>query len=356
MEDKINKLRKIATSIATQDFTIYFFVPDLEGINLSVHEIYLHAQQLLKEGFDVKMLADSENFTTPDWLDDSLTEGLGVTYVGDEGKAKQLQVRPEDFMVIPEVLTNVIKETATLACGRIVLVQSWDAAIGSMHVGLNYPAFNIRNVMTTGTRLSELVSQHMGQGLLVNEYQVGLPKYFKPSNKPVKPIINYVARNANDLTKALKMFYLRYPEMNWLTFQELSGLSREGFAEKIREGFATIWIDRLASFGTVPLEAMASGSLPIAYVPEIGPEYVSEKSGFWFNNIYDLPELIYQVAMHFLEGSIPDSTYQDMEEVATPYRDHLTLPTILSAYTEHFEDRENLFRKTAEKLSDDTQK
>lgn len=346
MEEYKIKLANIADRIKERDFRVYFFVPDLQGINLQVHEIYLHAQQLKQAGHEVALLVDSESFSTPEWLDEELTKDLEVTFVGDEDKAKQLKVDPQDFIVIPEILTNIIKETSKLACGRIVLTHGWDAAIGAMHVGLDYHAFGIRNVMTSNEKLSKLVAQHLGSGLKVNHYQVGIPDYFQPSDKPVKPIIYYVARNANDLTKAIKMFYLRYPEMSWVTFQELGGLSRPEFAEKMREGFATIWMDRLASFGTVPVEAMASGSLPIGLVPDMGPDYVSEKSGFWFYNIYDLPELIAEVMMHFLDNSIPDQMYKSMQEVAAPYKFKNTLPTIMKAYQEHFDDRESLIRKT----------
>jgi len=54
-------------------------------------------------------------------------------------------------------------------------------------------------------------------------------------------------------------------------------MRRVDFAKRLQGNFAAVWIDRIASFGTFPLECMKSGVIPISLVPDIIPEYLIER-------------------------------------------------------------------------------
>ena len=43
-------------------------------------------------------------------------------------------------------------------------------------------------------------------------------------------------------------------------------LSRKDFAEKLDKSFAAIWIDKISSFGTFPLECMKCKTIPIGII------------------------------------------------------------------------------------------
>ena len=67
-------------------------------------------------------------------------------------------------------------------------------------------------------------------------------------------------REQRDTMKIIKSFYLQNPQFKWITFRDMRGLSRKEFAKTLSESCASIWVDRISSFGTFPLESMRCGT------------------------------------------------------------------------------------------------
>ena len=108
-------------------------------------------------------------------------------------------------------------------------------------------------------------------------------------------------------------------------------MRRIDFAKRLQGNFAAVWVDRIASFGTFPLECMKSGVIPICLKPDIMPEYLLERddngvpvktvegAGVWTDSFYDLPVLIGEVLVKFLDDSISQELYESMEKIASKY-------------------------------------
>ena len=54
-------------------------------------------------------------------------------------------------------------------------------------------------------------------------------------------------------------------------------MRRIDFAKRLQSNFAAVWVDRISSFGTFPLECMKCGTIPICLKPDIMPEYMIER-------------------------------------------------------------------------------
>ncbi len=154
------------------------------------------------------------------------------------------------------------------------------------------------------------------------------------------------------------MFYSKYPNYNWVTFDPMltsskppQPMRRVDFANRLKENFAAIWIDRISSFGTFPLECMKSGVVPIAMRPDIIPEYMIERdeegkgvkavenAGVWVDNFYDLPVLIGDVVTRFLDDTLSEEMYENMEKVASEYTREISEKTVIETYTNLINER-----------------
>jgi hypothetical protein len=181
-------------------------------------------------------------------------------------------------------------------------------------------------------------------GTEIQKYSIGIPDYFKSSNKPKKLTISFLTRNGNDLTKVVKMFYYKYPQYRFISFEDLSGLPREQFAQKLGESFASLWIDRIASFGTFAIEAMKSGNIVVGLVPDIQPDYLTETNALWTYDLYNLPDVLAQaVNTHLQDLPALDVLKTAMDETVSKYTVEESKKQLKEIYGKYIQDRIKLF-------------
>ena len=131
-------------------------------------------------------------------------------------------------------------------------------------------------------------------------------------------------------------------------------MRRVDFAKRLQGNFAAVWVDRIASFGTFPLECMKSGVIPICLKPDIMHEYLLERdengavtkvvegAGIWTENYYDLPVLTGEILIKFLDDSILPALYEAMETVASKYTQEASEKRLVEIYSEIVTQRATL--------------
>lgn len=337
MEEKINELtkrEKVLNSInilKEKKNKILFIVSSTETPNASTYEIYRHATVLKNSGYDVKILTETSDYVIPYWIESELTD-----FIHESVENTRITIAPEDLMVIPEVFSNVMEQTKNLPCMRVGLLQSMDYMLNSLVPGTDWSVFGVNDIITTNENLKELVDEFYNKKFNINIINPAIPDYFYDNSQLKKPVVSIIGRNSNDIAKLVKLFYSKYPQFTWVTFDTMYSesnppkpLSRKDFAKKLQGNVAAIWIDKIASFGTFPLECMASGTIPISLTPDLIPEYIySDKTnnthnsscGYWSHNIYDLPNLLNKVLIETMDDEISDEYINEMEKIANKYR------------------------------------
>lgn len=357
--EKLEKIKASLDRIVNKKSKFMFVVPESQNPVASVYEIYFHATVVKNMGYDVIILVEKGDYVPPVWIEKELTEFKHVPMTDPK-----LTVGPEDVMVIPEVYTNVMEQTKNLPCLRIGLLQSVDYMMNSLIPGTDWSSFNIRDVITTSQTLKEWIETFYGKTKFnIKTYNIGIPDYFERSKIPQKPIISVIGRNPNEISKLVKLFFSRFPQYNWILFDPMvtkskppQPMRRVDFAKRLRENFAAVWVDRIASFGTFPLECMKSGVIPICLKPDILPEYMLERdenglplktvenAGVWTENYYDLPILIGEVLVKFLDDNIPNDIYAKMEAVASKYSQEASEKELIEIYQGYINQRIGLFQ------------
>jgi len=351
---KLEKIKLSLEKIENKKSKILFVVPDSTTPVASVYEIYFHATSMKKLGFDVKMLTEKNDYIIPSWIEDELTK---IEHTSME--KSNISVGPEDMIIIPEVFSNVMEQIKELTCIKVGFLQSIDYMLNSLIPGMDWSNFNIQNIITTSNTLKDLITNYYGNKFNIKTYNIGIPDYFYRTDKPQRPIISLIGRNPNEISKIVKLFYNKFPQYTFVSFDTMittskppQPLGRKDFAERLRTNIAAVWVDRIASFGTFPLECMKSGCIPIAIKPDITPEYIlneeknnyAENIGVWTNDIYTLPLLIGDVITKYLDDSITDELYDGMEKIALKYSVNNSEKQVQEAYLSFLEERANNFK------------
>ena len=358
--EKTEKIKASLAKIKNKESKFLFAIPDTQNPIASVYEMYFHATIVKNMGYNVVVLVEKGDYEVPNWIEKELTDFQHIPM-----SDPKLTVGPEDVMVIPEVFTNVMEQTKNLPCLRIGLLQSVDYMMNSLIPGTDWSSFNIRDIITTSPSLVEWVEVFQGKGKFnIKQYDLGIPDYFERSTKPQKPIVSVVGRNANEISKLVKLFYAKYPQYSWVTFDPMltkskppQQMRRVDFAKRLQNNFAAVWVDRISSFGTFPLECMKSGVIPICLKPDITPNYIIERdeqgnplkinddAGVWTDNFYDLPVLVADVLVKFLDDNINEEIYTAMENLASPYNQENSEKQLIEIYQSYIDDRIKLFEQ-----------
>jgi hypothetical protein len=357
--EKIEKIKSSLDKMTNKKSKFLFVMPESQSPVASVYEIYFHASVVKNLGYEVIVMVEKGDYVPPTWIEKELTDHVHMSMADPK-----LQVGPEDVMIIPEVYSNIMEQTKNLPCLRIGLLQSVDYMVNSLIPGVDWASFGIHDVITTSPTLKEWLETFYGQGKFnIETYNIGIPEYFEKSNTPQKPIISVLGRNANEISKFVKLFFSKFPQYNWVTFDPMvtkskppQPMRRVDFAKRLQNNFAAVWIDRIASFGTFPLECMKSGTIPICLKPDLMPEYMIERdetgvpikandgAGVWTENYYDLPILVGDMLVKFLDDSISPDIYNKMDEVSAKYNQTDSENKLIDIYSGFINKRIALFQ------------
>lgn len=342
-----------------KNFNVYFFVLDTKGNpSGSIEYLYKTALTLKNLGYKVTMIHQEKEFIGPfEWLGDEYSD-IPHKNVEDEN----VEISPADFLFIPEIFTNVMTQTKTLPCKRVIVLQNYNFLCEFMPVGVTPKDLNISDIITTTYSQEEIVKTYF-PGIRTQVVRPSINKMFREPIDPQKLIINVVSKEQTDVNRILKPFYWKYPVYKWVSFRDLRGLSQEAFCEALREGAITVWMDDTTNFGYAALEALRCGTLLIAKIPEHLTDWNVEKSKneetditdacVWFDDIDKVPEILASVVRTWTLDKIPADVYERQRKFNDQYTSELQEADIKTAYVQNlFEKRLNEFKEVKGQIND----
>lgn len=347
MEEQKKQIEGILQNLTDKTFSLYFFTLDTKGNpTAGIANIYEHVKLLNELGYnanilhekaDYKLKGDENGFGIADWLGE---EYAALPHISIEGQ--QLNVGPADFIIIPEIFSNIMDQVKGFPCKKIVMAQSYDYLLELLPIGKRWNSdYGFNDVITTSLKQAQYLSTLFPTSNF-HLVPVSIPSYFKPSEKPKVPVIALNTRNQSDAAKIAKAFYLQFPMYKWVTFKELRGLSREKFADELGKCCLAVWIDDAAGFGTFPLEAFESNTTVIGKIPNMVPEWMEtidesgtrqlKSNGIWTNTTLNIPELIATYLKVWLEDAVPAEITQAINESKGQYTSEKQLIAVTDVY------------------------
>lgn len=347
MNEKIKKLEETIDTLVNKEGTIYFFTLDTKNApNGEVKYIYDLALSLLEMGYKVRMLHQEDEFVGPlEWLGEkySVLQHVNV-------KDENVVVTLSDFVFIPEVFSNVMSQTKTLPCKRIMIYYNPDYFTDYMPVGVTLSDLNVYDAITTNETLKEKLKSYF-PNINVRVVRPSISNAFVNDDEPKKLIVNVITPTANEVNDVVKPFYWKYPVYKWLSFRDLKGIPQNTLADVMREGAITVWVDDNTNNAQMALEALKSGSILIAKVPQVVPEWMMENGEYRFGIIwvdsYDmLHDVIASVVRGWTRDEIVDKYLQMSSEVSGLYlSEHQKMDIEKQVINGIFENTINTYRQ-----------
>lgn len=307
-QEQISKLEKAVETMKDKKSRIYFIAQDTKGnAKASISYIYRLALALLNAGYNPIILHETPDYTgVAEWLGE---EYMAIPHKSIEGQ--NLEVSPEDLIVIPELYGFVMSQVNNLPCGKIVLCQSYDHMLETLQPGQTWSDLGFLKCITTSKKQQEQVESVM-RNVSFDILTPYLSDNFKPKKFPAKPIITVHSRDQRDTVNLIKSFYIKFPQYRWITFRDMRNLTEKEFANGLDESCLSVWIDETSAYGTYPLESMKSEVPVLGLVPNLVPEWMNEDNGLWINNKIQLVDFIADYLQNWLEDNVNENLFIEM--------------------------------------------
>jgi len=298
---------------------LYFMVQDTKGnAKASVRYIYELAMTLKKSGFNPIILHEKNDYSgVSSWLDSDYMTTLPHKSL----EQQNLEVSPEDFIILPEIFGYVMDQIKNLPCGKIVITQSYSYMLETLQPGQTWNQFGFLKCVTTSNKQKEYIDSVM-RNISTDVLKPYISQVFTEKTLPPMPIIAVHTREQSDAVNLIKTFYLKFPQYRWFTFRDMRGLSEKEFAKTLKECFLSVWIDDESGFGTFPLESMACGVPVIGKIPNLQPEWMKEENGLWIDDKNLLPDFIADFSQNWLEDNIVPELYNEIRKTSDEYKNH----------------------------------
>jgi len=333
MENSLKeKVLKSIEVLKDKQARIYFLTQDTKGnAKASVRFIYQVAKTLKDAGFNPIILHEKNDYTgVAKWLGE---EYMNIPHRVIEGQ--NLEISPEDFLIIPEIFGFMMEQVKQLPCAKVVLAQSYAYIVETLQPGQNWAQYGFFKCLTTTNSQKEYIEKVMRQSSfdVIKPY---ISENFYPKLQPPMPIVAVHTKEQSDAINIIKTFYLKFPQYRWFTFRDLRGLTELEFSNSLRDCFVSVWIDDESGFGTFPLESMKSNVPVIGKVPNLPAEWMTEDNGIWITDKTLFADVIADFIQNWLEDNIKPEMYEEMKKTADKYSDKQEFETSVTTLFKKF--------------------
>lgn len=328
----ILKLNELKEKVNSKQGRLFFFVADTHGTPMaSIEYIYRVAKILHDEGHPVYMLHEQDKFIgVKDWLGEEYSKltHMSLTYMNEN---KEIQITGADTFFIPELYSDFIKKLweSKLPSDTVVICQSHAFIFKYLNAGERWAFYNVDEVITTSNKMKDFLEEYQPVKN-INIINPPITKHFSPSTLPQKPIISIISRIPDEIERVAKLFYQKYPMYSWVTFKTLGNMRKDHFAENLRETCLAIWLDDYSTFGTFPLECMASNVPVIIKIPDLIPEWAEKideetnsiklsNNAIYVSNILAIPDYIAKFLEAWFLDDVPEILYENMKKTSSLY-------------------------------------
>ena len=334
--------------LENKKFNVYFYVMDTKGNPSSALEyIYKTAKTLFDKGYNVSMLHNEKEFI-------GVSEWLGEEYDKIQHhniETENIEIGPSDFLFIPEVFSNVMIQTKKLPCKRVILIQDYQKLNETMPISSTPDKLGITDAIVITKEQERIINDYF-PSMRTHIVHPSIDKIFKRNDNPKNLVVNIISRNQSLINNMIKPFYWKNPLYKWVSTRDMRGFSLEEYAEVLSNGAVTIWVDDDTKFGCTLLEALRSGTLVLAKVPNKPTEWMLDENGeltksiVWFDEIDDIPNILPSVIRSWTTNSVPKDVYETQKDFDSLYTEEQQAAEIEEVYiNELFNRRLNEFKE-----------
>jgi hypothetical protein len=347
MNEYISKLENSIENLKNKQSKVYFFVQDTKGnASASIRYIYQMAMSLKNNGFNPIILHEKSDYVgVQNWLGEKYMSDLPHQVI----EGNNLQVSPDDTLIIPELFGFIMPQVANLPCAKIVLCQNHDAIFETLQAGQTWNQFGFTKCITTSEKTKEYILSIM-RSVSVDVVEPVISEVFTQSKFPQKPVICVLTREQRDTANLIKKFYVKFPQYRWIVFKDMRGVSEEEFANSLKESMLSVWIDDNSTFGTYPIESMNCGVPVLGKIPKLVPEWLNPDNGIWIQDEITYCDVIADFIQNWLEDNIAPKVYDEGFKTSSKFSNYSKFEnSVINLFSSYSQIRLNNFEQELNK-------
>jgi len=349
-KENIEKLESALGRLATKENVIYFLTYDTRNNpRASVKHIYDMALILKQDGYDVNILVEDKTYSgVSNWLGEEYNNLKVVTI-----KEDKIEMKIDDVLVVPEYYSNALEQLSSIKCIKVMLVQQKDYIFENLPIGSRWSDYGFDRVITTTESAKKYILDVFPECLVFVIPPI-IGDNFKPITLPLKPYIAISTRDRLVHRRIISEFYLKFPQLRWITFKDMIQMSYDEFSTSLKECMVSVWVDDDSTFGTFPLESMKCGVPVIGKIPNVDPDWLDD-NGMWTYDTNKIVEIIGKYVMAWIEGvELSDEVKDKMKETLLPYETEITKNNILLIFNSLKNKRVESIERALNKLKEET--
>ena len=244
--------------------TIYYFCPDFPHPSAGTKRLYRHVFHLNNRGYP-SVIAHRERGFELTW------HGYRVPVVWIQDG---LDIKPDDVLVYPEGMVQLMKQTRDIPCKRVAIALNWAYIHRNLPGEETWKDYGIVQTMTPSPVIKAFLEWSMGLDVTLIGNYVDTERYrYDPTIKRCK--ISYMARKdpaGEILHTVFKRKGLSSPAIwEWV---RLENSDEDTFARHLMESSIFLATSTQEGMPTSMLEAMASGCLVVGFSGVGGNDYL----------------------------------------------------------------------------------
>jgi hypothetical protein len=346
-QENLEKLESAIGRLKSKENVIYFLTYDTKNnARAAIKYIYDYALTLKENDFNVKILVEDKTYTGVEaWLGDTYKD-LEIVSI----KEDNVEMNIDDVIVVPEYYGNVLQQLSGIKCTKVLLVQQLQYMYETLPIGSRFSDYGFDRIITTSETAKKYLMEYFPESLVFIVPPI-IGDNFKQIDLPLKPYVAISCRDRVIHRKLISEFYIKYPQLRWITFRDMVQMSYDEFAHNLKECMVSLWIDNESTFGTFPLESMKCGVPVVGKIPEIEPDWLSE-NGMWTYDYSKIVDILGTYILASIDGvELTDEVKQKMKETLLPYQSDITKQNMVGILTSLNNKRADTIEKAIEKLN-----
>lgn len=343
--ENLIKLKNALSRLEEKSNVVYFLTYDTKNNpRASVKYIYDTVSTLKSNGLNAKILVEDKTYSGAEWLGDRYKD-LDVVFMKDD----RVEINIDDVIVIPEYYSNALEQLSSIKCTKVMLIQQKDYIYETLPIGSRWSDFGFDRVITTTQAAKKYINEVFPEMFTFIVPPI-IDDIFKPSELPQKPIIAISCRDRVKHRKFISEFYLKYPQLRWVTFRDMVQMSYDDYAVALKECMVSLWVDDESTFGTFPLESMKCNVPVVGKIPTTEPDWLSE-NGMWTYDESKIVELLGTYVIAWLEGiELTDEVKIKMKETLLPYDKEITIGNVTTIFDSFNSKRIDVIKAAIENI------
>jgi hypothetical protein len=244
---------------------ILYACPDSPEPSGGVRRLYRHVEILNKHDLWASIVHASPGFRIT-WFE----HNAPICY-----RSSLAELSQDDVLVIPEVMTSLMKEVEHSVATRVAIGLNWAYIYMALPAGEDWKSYGINHAIAGSQYEREFILKTMGINAHVLVSGIDSDLFRPATDKRLQ--IAFMPRKMSLGDAIFGAFRLKYPQLSHVPIVRIENQSHRGVAEVLSKAAIFVTATLVEGLARPPLEAMSAGCIVVGFAGRGSLEYMAHK-------------------------------------------------------------------------------